>query len=222
MAPTEHRTEEGEGRGPGWLLLVVALALVGYFVWSQPVSEPEGRPTQNVVLAKAPEPERAIGSEPVDAGQPDCPKEAQAQSPVERPDGWQDAFCGPNDQGFSLPLLGPYVERGVGRGSPASRSEEELGRDAEVFRRAAVVTADSIDDAKVESADLMRAVEAGAINWEQVRELGHVVAGLMPGRTSATDITVFESHGLALWDVAAAGFVYRRAIEQGLGTPLPF
>ena len=119
-------------------------------------------------------------------------------------------------------LKGEWLQPGAFVAAAGGNSLIRGECDAEVFRRAAVVTADSIDDARVESADLMRAVEAGALNWEQVRELGHVVAGLMPGRTSATDITVFESHGLALWDVAAAGFVYRRAIEQGLGTPLPF
>jgi len=94
--------------------------------------------------------------------------------------------------------------------------------DAETVRRAAIITADSIEDAKLECADLMRAVEAGAVNWEQVRELGHVVAGLMPGRTDDQQITLFESHGLALWDVAAAGVVYTRAKERGLGVPMPF
>ena len=94
--------------------------------------------------------------------------------------------------------------------------------DAETVRRAAIVTADSVEDARLESADLLRAVEAGAINWEQVRELGHVVAGYMPGRTSDDQITVFNSQGLALWDVAAAGYVYEKAVAQGVGIPLPF
>lgn len=94
--------------------------------------------------------------------------------------------------------------------------------DVETVTRAALVVADSVEDARLECADLMRAVEAGAINWEQVRELGHVVAGLMPVRTSEGDITLFESQGLALWDIAAAAHVYQKAVAQGMGVLCPF
>ena len=46
--------------------------------------------------------------------------------------------------------------------------------------------------------------------------LGDVVAGLVPGRAGA-DLTVFDSTGLAVQDLAVAGLVYERALERGLG-----
>ena len=49
-------------------------------------------------------------------------------------------------------------------------------------------------------------------------ELGEVVAGLRPGRSSDAEITVFDSTGTALQDVAAAIAVYRRALASGEGT----
>lgn len=49
-------------------------------------------------------------------------------------------------------------------------------------------------------------------------ELGDVIAGRAPGRTSADEITVFKSLGLAIEDVAAAGLVYRAARASGRGT----
>ena len=43
-----------------------------------------------------------------------------------------------------------------------------------------------------------------------------MVAGLLPGRAGA-DLTVFDSTGLAVQDLAVAGLVYERALERGLG-----
>ncbi len=48
-------------------------------------------------------------------------------------------------------------------------------------------------------------------------ELGEVIAGRVPGRTSPQDITVFGSVGLAFQDLAAAWQVYQRALERKAG-----
>ena len=94
--------------------------------------------------------------------------------------------------------------------------------DVETVRRADLVVADSVEQARREAGDLLPAVVRGVIAWEHVRELGDIVAGNVIGRTTPEDITLFESQGVALEDVTAAAVVYRRAVEQGLGTPLPF
>ena len=53
-------------------------------------------------------------------------------------------------------------------------------------------------------------------------ELGEVIAGLKPGRTGDEEITVFDSSGTALQDVAAAIAVYQRALASGEGTCFSF
>ncbi len=88
--------------------------------------------------------------------------------------------------------------------------------------RAGTIAADDVEGAKLECGDLNWAVEGARLSWERVYELAHIVAGLIPGRRSDDEITLFESQGIALEDVAAAALVYERAIERGLGTPLPF
>jgi alanine dehydrogenase len=71
--------------------------------------------------------------------------------------------------------------------------------------------------------DLHHALEAGAMTREQVHaELGAVVAGTAPGRTSEDEITVFDSTGMALQDVAAAAVVYERARDDGAGRLIDF
>ena len=51
-------------------------------------------------------------------------------------------------------------------------------------------------------------------------ELGAVVAGKKPGRTSADEIIVFDSTGMALQDVITAATVYTNAINKGVGRML--
>jgi ornithine cyclodeaminase/alanine dehydrogenase-like protein (mu-crystallin family) len=49
-------------------------------------------------------------------------------------------------------------------------------------------------------------------------ELGEILAGTREGRTSSEQITIYKSMGHAVEDAAAAGLVYRRAVEDGVGT----
>ena len=53
-------------------------------------------------------------------------------------------------------------------------------------------------------------------------ELGEVLTGAHPGRTSDDELTVFKSLGLAVEDLAAAELVVRRAREQGAGVEVDF
>ena len=59
-------------------------------------------------------------------------------------------------------------------------------------------------------------------DWDMVHELRDVVSGKIPGRSSDQSLTLFESMGIALEDIAAAQLVYRKAKEQGVGQELPF
>ena len=89
--------------------------------------------------------------------------------------------------------------------------------DEELMRRATVVAVDSQQQSKAESGDLLIPTERGWLDWDLLPELSEIVAGRQPGRHSPSDITIFESHGLGLEDVAVAAHVYHRAKERGLG-----
>jgi ornithine cyclodeaminase/alanine dehydrogenase-like protein (mu-crystallin family) len=52
--------------------------------------------------------------------------------------------------------------------------------------------------------DVAHAVEAGALRREDVTELGAVLTGDAPGRTSPDETTAFDSTGLAIQDLAIA------------------
>jgi ornithine cyclodeaminase/alanine dehydrogenase-like protein (mu-crystallin family) len=103
----------------------------------------------------------------------------------------------------------------IGANDPRAR---EL--DAQVVERAAFVCCDSIEDAKLESGDLIDPVAAGRLDWLEVHELHEVVAGTIAGRQSDTDIVLFKSNGIAAWDVAIAHELVGRARERGVGRDL--
>ena len=66
--------------------------------------------------------------------------------------------------------------------------------------------------------DLRHALAAGLVTRSAVyAELGEIVAGRKPGRTSPAEITIFDSTGTALQDVAAAITVYEKAVAAGAG-----
>jgi alanine dehydrogenase len=64
--------------------------------------------------------------------------------------------------------------------------------------------------------DLHHALDAGVVQRSDAyAELGEIVGGKKPGRTSPDEITIFDSTGMALQDVAAAVAVYEKAIRSG-------
>jgi ornithine cyclodeaminase/alanine dehydrogenase-like protein (mu-crystallin family) len=82
---------------------------------------------------------------------------------------------------------------------------------------------DRRESAENEAGDFVLAQAEGAIGPEHIRaEIGEVVAGMAPGRSSDDEITIFESLGLAIEDLAAADHVVQRARAEGVGVDVPF
>jgi ornithine cyclodeaminase/alanine dehydrogenase len=71
--------------------------------------------------------------------------------------------------------------------------------------------------------DLHHALAAGMATVSGVyAELGEIVCGKKPGRTSAEEITIFDSTGMALQDAASAVLVYEKAMTAGKGMKVDF
>lgn len=94
--------------------------------------------------------------------------------------------------------------------------------DEETVTRAAVVCVDSRPTALREAGDLLPALEKGRLAEGQLVELGEIVAGIRPGRPNAEAITLFESQGMAIQDLAVAVRLLKLAQTQGLGVELPY
>ena len=123
-----------------------------------------------------------------------------------------DVVCACTDAG--QPIVGAeLLERGMHVTSVgASRDGPEL--DPAIMRAGLLA---------VESRVAFEPYPAGAhelqgLDPNDAVELGEILAGTREGRTSPEQITIYKSMGHAVEDAAAAGLVYRRALEEGAGT----
>lgn len=82
---------------------------------------------------------------------------------------------------------------------------------------------DATESAWDQAGELHSALEAGLIDRRYPRgEIGQVLNGDLPGRRRAAEITVYRSLGVAAQDLVVAEYLYRQALEQGLGTEVRF
>ena len=88
-------------------------------------------------------------------------------------------------------------------------------------RRCAFVCVDSVPTALAEAGDLLPLLEKGRLHSRQMVELGDVMIGRHPGRQCASEITLFESQGMAIQDLALGVRLLAAARERGLGVSLP-
>ncbi|MBI3457024.1 MAG: ornithine cyclodeaminase family protein [Candidatus Rokubacteria bacterium] len=118
-------------------------------------------------------------------------------------------------------LEGRWIASGAHINAAGSNALQRAELDVEAVRRASLVVTDSLEQARLECGDLVEPIEQGVLRWDAVYELGDVVSGKRPGRRSPEEVTLFESQGVAMEDLAVAARVLARAREQGIGQEIP-
>ncbi len=119
-------------------------------------------------------------------------------------------------------VLGEWLAEGAHVNAAGGNHWQRREIDEATVLRSELIVVDDLEQAKVECGDLMWLEARGSFRWGMAHELSDVVAGRVPGRVSQEGVTLFESMGIALEDIAAAELVYRKAKEQGIGVELPF
>jgi ornithine cyclodeaminase/alanine dehydrogenase-like protein (mu-crystallin family) len=116
---------------------------------------------------------------------------------------------------------GAWIESGQFIAATGANALNRRELDLASVKRADVIVVDSVQVAEGECGDLMTGFEAGIIYWENIATLGDVIVGRRPGRTLPEQVTLYESHGMALQDLYTGRRVLELATAQGLGTELP-
>ena len=96
----------------------------------------------------------------------------------------------------------------------------EIGED--VLKVCRPIVVDSVDTALKEAGDLLPVLEKGRLSERQLVELGDVIVGRHPGRSTPEEITLFESQGMAIQDLSVAVRLEMLARERGFGVELPY
>jgi alanine dehydrogenase len=121
--------------------------------------------------------------------------------------------CTPSRKAF---LLREHVRPGTFVAAVGADSSDKQELDPKLMAAGVVVT-DVLEQCAA-IGDLHHALEAGAMSRADVHaELADLVAGRKPGRRSEEEITIFDSTGTALQDVASAAVVYEKALAHGVG-----
>ena len=115
---------------------------------------------------------------------------------------------------------GEWLASGTHVNAAGSNSILRQEIDEATVRKANPVVVDSRPTALKESGDLLPALEKGRLHAGALAELGEVIAGIRPGRTSPEQVTLFESQGMAIQDLIIAADLARVAKETGRGSTL--
>ncbi|HMF58457.1 MAG TPA: ornithine cyclodeaminase family protein [Pyrinomonadaceae bacterium] len=126
--------------------------------------------------------------------------------------------CTPSKQPF---LKQNFVAPGTFIAAVGADSPEKQELDPLLMRENKIVV--DILEQCAEFGELHHALYAGMVTKENVHaELGAVIAGIKPGRTSSEEVIIFDSTGMALQDVVAAAAVYEKAVSFRIGTLMDF
>ena len=95
------------------------------------------------------------------------------------------------------------------------KGKQEL---ADAIHRRARIVCDRIEQC-LKWGEINNSVAAGLVRQEDIAgELGQVIAGQLPGRTAAEQITLFDGTGMGIQDAVVARLIYDTAVRAGLGT----
>ena len=124
--------------------------------------------------------------------------------------------CTPSTQFF---LKQDYVQPGTFLAAVGADSETKQELEPTLLAQHKTVV--DILDQCASIGELHHAIASDLMSKQNVHaELGEVVAGIKPGRTSSDEIIIFDSTGMALQDVIAASTLYKKAVDKGIGRTL--
>jgi alanine dehydrogenase len=118
-------------------------------------------------------------------------------------------------------IEGAWLKPGVHINAIGANFPQKRELDARAVERCNVIVVDSREQSKMEAGDLIQVFGEDARLWSGVRELADVVGGRVAGRTSANEITLFKSNGIAIEDIVVAGRIFEMARERQIGRNVP-
>jgi len=118
-------------------------------------------------------------------------------------------------------LKGEWLEPGQHINAAGSNALSRRELDEAAVKRCDVITVDARGNRAQRMRRSAAGGEKGLLRWDTLTEIGEVIAGRAPGRTSAQQITLYESHGMGIQDLYVGAKMLALARERGVGVDLP-
>ena len=119
-------------------------------------------------------------------------------------------------------VFGDWVKAGAHINAAGANSLSRRELDEQAITRSSVIAVDDLEQARIECADLVVAIDSGVVSWDKIVELSEIVSGNLSGTSDDNSFTLFESQGIALEDICVASYIYEKAILMGIGETLSF
>jgi len=116
-------------------------------------------------------------------------------------------------------VLDPWIAPGTHINAIGADGPGKQELDVQILKRSRIIV-DEIEQA-CHGGELNVPVSRGEITRQDIQaQLGEIIVGRKKGRETPQDVTVFDSTGLAIQDIAAGALVYRKALQAGAGKVL--
>ncbi len=90
----------------------------------------------------------------------------------------------------------------------------------DVFDRVGAIAVDDLTNVQKASREFIERFASGR-GWDAVKPIGEVIRSGTPARPVGGDLSLFKSVGMGLSDLAVAMMAYQRAVDRGIGRPIP-
>ena len=118
---------------------------------------------------------------------------------------------------------GTLLKKGVHINGVGAYTPEMQEIDEYALTHAGKVYVDTRNGVLNEAGDLIKPIARGVFSADRVTgELGELINGKTPGRTSDDELTIFKTTGSAVLDIVTARRIYEAALRQGIGTVVKF
>jgi alanine dehydrogenase len=112
-----------------------------------------------------------------------------------------------------------WIKPGMHINAIGADAEGKQELESSLMKRAKIVVDDLVQ--AVHSGEVNVPISKGVLHTDEIyAQIGEILAGKKPGRVDDEEITVFDSTGLAIQDVATGHVVYEKALKLGLGMKL--
>ena len=109
-----------------------------------------------------------------------------------------------------------WIKPGTHINAAGSNVSTKREIDKETISKASTIVTDNIDQAKIECGDLIQPINIGITSWDKINTLSDLITGKIKGRSTDNEITIFESQGVAIEDLAIGSLLYDLAVKKAI------
>ena len=109
-----------------------------------------------------------------------------------------------------------WIKPGTHINAAGSNVSTKREIDKETISKASTIVTDNIDQAKIECGDLIQPISNGITSWDKINTLSDLITGKIKGRSTDNEITIFESQGVAIEDLAIGSLLYDLAVKKAI------